>query len=312
VTIPSNLLSNNRPEFPLLSPDSRQRINPLRDWERGGVALNDPSQGHDVRDWVCWSDGLTVWVAPDPELTPIVAVQTGADISEVSLAFDQNMQPNVVYVDGGVTKLWWYDTLAAGMTTTSYPGYKTPMLTLDDKRDIATQTGANDIIFAYVREGLLCWRQQRERYAVERVLGAVPAPNTRIIGMGMSTGNRLQVKLTSPPAASYTDLLTDTLFVVSGTDVLPVHGGDVNEGRWRSKTFVLDEQPTFGWARVEGEYPVVVRFYGDGVLYYTSPSITSAKPFRIPARRFREWAVELVGSAPVVAVAVAQDVGELL
>jgi hypothetical protein len=312
MTIPNNLLSNDRPEFALLSPDDRQRLDPRRDWERGGVALNDPSQGLNVRDWAVWTDGATVWVAPDPELSPAVPLISGTGISEVSVAFDQSMQPSLAYVEQGTTKLWWFDTVANAMTTTTFAGCRTPMLTLDDKRDIATTNGNSDIIFAYVREGLLCWRQQRDRYNVEYQLGAVPTANSRIMGMGMSRGNRLQVKLSSPPAAVHTDLLTDTLFVVSADDVLPVATGDAQPANWRSKTFVFDEQPSFGWARVEGDYPVVVKLYGDGVLFFTSPPITSQKPFRVPARRFREWVVELEGATKVVAFAMAQDIGELL
>jgi hypothetical protein len=308
VTIPNNQLSSDRPESALLSPDNRVRLDPKVDWERGGVALNDSSQGLNVRDWKVWTDGIKVWVAPDPEGAPAVEVFAGADITEVSLAFDQNMQPTLALVDAGVTKLRWYDTLANAMTTTNFPGHKTPMLTLDDKRDIATQTGVNDIIFAYIREGLVCWRQQRDRYGAENQLGAAPSANSRILGVG----NRLQVKLSSPPAAVHTDPLTDTLFVVSADDVLPVATGDTQTANWRSKTFVLDEQPTFGWARVEGDYPVVVKLYGDGVLFFTSQPITSQKPFRVPARRFREWAVELEGATKVVAFAMAQDIGELL
>lgn len=310
MTIPGNLLSNDRPESPLLAPDDRQRTDPLQDWERGGVALNDPSQGHNVRDWKVWSDGLTIWVAPDPELTPRVAVQTGTDITEVSLGFDQNMQPTVAFVDAGVTKLWWYDTVGAAMTTTSFPGYKTPMLTLDDKRDIATQTGVNDIIFAYVRDGLLCWRQQRERYGVERVLGAVPAPNTRIVGMGMSTGNRLQIKLTIPPSALHADLLTDTLYVLTGEDIVGVERGTVDTAVWRSKTFVADQVPVMSWARLEGAYPLTFRLYGDGGLIQ-SKTVADDEPFRLKAGRWREWAVELEGSARAVTLRLGQSMDEV-
>lgn len=311
MTIPGNLLSNDRPESPLLAPDDRQRTDPLQDWERGGVALNDPSQGHDVRDWKVWSDGLTIWVAPDPELTPRVAVQTGADITEVSLGFDQNMQPTVAYVDGGVTKLWWYDTVGAAMTTTTYPGYKTPMLTLDDKRDIATQTGVNDIIFAYVRDDLLCWRQQRERYTVERVLGPVPYPNTRIIGMGMSTGNRLQVKLSVPTSASHVDISSGDMFLVSGDAVLQVDAGAVPGAVWRSRIYVFDTQPSFAWARVEADGPATVRVYADGSLIHTKFDVASNTPFRLPAKKAREWYVEIAGVARVVAVTLASSTAEL-
>lgn len=311
MSIPDNLLSNDRPESPLLSPDDRQRTDPRRDWERGGIALNNPDLGHDVRDWVAWTDGLTVWVAPDPELTPRVAVQSGTDITEVSLSFDQNMQPTLAYVDAGVTKLWWYDSALEAMTTTSYPGYKTPMLTLDDKRQKATNNGQNDIIFAYVRDGLLCWRQQRDRFTIERVLGAVPAPNTRIVGMGMSEGYRLQIKLTIPPSALHADLSEDVLFVASGEDILQVGSGSVDSAVWRSRVFVFDHMPSFAWCRVEADGPTTVRVYADGAVLYAKSGVVSNVAFRLPPTKAREWSVEVAGSDRVVAVVMASSSEEL-
>jgi hypothetical protein len=310
MTIPGNLLSNDRPEAPLLVPDDRRRLDPTVDWEKGGVALNDPSQGLNVRDWKAWTDGTKVYVAPDPEGVPAVQVFTGTDITEVSLAFDQNMQPTLAFVDSGVAKLWWYDTLAAGMTITSYPGYKTPMLTLDDKRDIATQTGVSDIIFAYIRDGLVCWRQQRERFGVERVLGAAPSSATRIVGMGMADNNRLQIKLTIIPTALHASLLTDTLYVLTGDDIVGVGKGAPETATWRSKTFQSNEVPVMGWARVLGDYPMVLRVIGDnGVRAIVN--VTSDDPVRLPSGRWREWAVEIEGTNRAIQLRLAQSVDEL-
>lgn len=310
MSIPGNLLTDDRPESPLLTPDNLERVDPRRDWERGGVALSDPTQGLNVRNWTAWTDGIAIFVAPYPEQTPAVQVQTGVDITEVSLAFDQNMQPNVVYVDDGLCKLWWYDSTIPGMTTTSFPGYRTPMLTLDDKRDRATNNGQNDIIFAYVRDGLLCWRQQRDRYTIERVLGALPNAATRIVGMGMAENNRLQIRLKVPPTSIHADRITDTLYVLTGEDIVGVERGPVASGTWKSKTFVTNEVPVLSWARIEGAYPLTFRLYADGAVVQVK-TVANDEPFRLKSGRWREWAVEIEGTTRVLGIRLAQSVEEL-
>src|SRR5690606_35250660 len=71
----------------------------LQDWELGGVALNDPSQGLSVKVWHAFAthdhdtDVVTVWVeAPG---VPATELFSGIGITEIALAFDQNMNPFV-------------------------------------------------------------------------------------------------------------------------------------------------------------------------------------------------------------------------
>lgn len=309
MSLPGDVLSATPVAAPLLAPDNAVRLKLTEDFERGGVALNDPSQGLDVRDWRVFTDGTGVWVVPVPALgAEPVLLLTGSGITEVALAFDQNMQPTVAYVEAGLLKLWWYDSLLGAMTTTSYPGATGPMLTLDDKR--RTQLGGSDILFAYVREGFAYWRQQRDRYGVEYLMGETLGA-VRITQLGMGENGRVQFKMLSVPRGGFTDLLTDKLFVINGQELSPVNDGDVQEAVWRSKTFVADEQPALPWARIDGDYPAQLRLYGDGELVYATPPITSAQPFRLPAQRWREWAVEVVASSRVVEVSMAHSREEL-
>lgn len=309
MSLPGNDLSSVPVGSPLLAPDELERLSLLEDFERGGVALNDPTQGLNVRDWRAWSDGEGVWVASLPAggSAPTLLF-TGSGITEVSLAFDQNMQATVAYVEGGTVKLRWFDTTINAMTVTSFPGAVGPMLTLDDKRPVASAT--NDVIFAYVRAGNAYYRQQRDRYAVEYLLGSAFGA-VRILQLGMGTNGRLQFKMVSQPRGAYADLPTDRLFVTNGQDLFAVGDGDVQSAIWRSKTFTLNEQPAPGWARIEGDYPAQLRVIGDGEVVYTTPPITSPQPFRLPAQRWREWAVEIVSSARVVEVALAHSREEL-
>lgn len=113
--------------------------------------------------------------------------------------------------------------------------------------------------------------------------------------------------------AVFTDLLTDTLYVVNGSDVLPLFRGETLTGTWRSKVIVRDDHPGFGWLRVNGEMtgPVTVRLYDDGVLFY-EVVVTGRDPARIPAGRKREWEIEVESGSRTTTVTLATSAKELL
>lgn len=168
----------------------------LTSLELGGVALNDASQGRQVKTWRAWIEGgTTIKVAPLPGLTPETTLVVGVNITTVSLAFDSNMQPAVAYLENGTLKLRWYDVTVSGFVITSFPGCTFGRVSSDDKRE--AQEGASDVIFAYVRAGNVYWREQRDRYLVERLVGAAPA-GFRFVQLGMNAQGRLQFRLVSP------------------------------------------------------------------------------------------------------------------
>lgn len=192
MALPYNQISAEPRQAAYLAPDDRDTSR-LVSLELGGVAINDGSQGREVRNWRARisSDGAQVLIEPEDESSAPVVFVTDAGITECALAFDGNMQPAVAYVAGGVVKLRWFDTLAADFTTTSYPGAKWPKVCTDDKR--SSQVGASDVVLAYVRaDGMLVWRQQRDRYTVEREVGPAPYPLRRV---GMNAERRLQFEL---------------------------------------------------------------------------------------------------------------------
>jgi len=176
-----------------LAPDSGD-ISASVSLERGGVALNDASLGRLVQDWRAWIEGgTTIKVAPLPSLVPeTVLVSGGVNITAVSVAFDSNMQPAVAYLEDGLLKLRWFDILLPGFRTDSFAGCAYGKLSSDDKR--AGQEGASDVIFAYLRAGNLYWREQRDRYLVERLVGPAPA-GFKLQTVGMNAIGRLQFKL---------------------------------------------------------------------------------------------------------------------
>jgi hypothetical protein len=308
MALPDNALSSTPVASPLIAPDSDPRADFSEDYERAGVAVNDPTQGLDVKTWRGWTDGTSVFVAPLPTLSPVTTVVTGANITEVALSFDQNMEPTVAYVEGGMVKLRWYDSQAGSTVTTSWLGVRSPMLTLDDKR--ATAGSTSDIIFAYIRDGQARYRQQRDRYNVEYTLGPVPGPSSRLLRVGMGVNNRLQFKVSAPPSALHADLLTDTIYVLSAGSVVGLDTGTPQVAVWRSKTFQTDETPVMAWARLEGHYPLKFRLYADGAMVQVT-EVASGEPFRLRSIRCKEWSVELEGSVRAQRVSMAQAADDL-
>lgn len=113
--------------------------------------------------------------------------------------------------------------------------------------------------------------------------------------------------------ALYTDLRTDTLYKVVGETVLPQFEGALLSATYKTGRVVLDTHPTFAWLRLEGPVTsAVAKLYGDGALYHTTAAITGNTPVRIPARRFREWEVEVVSAGRVTDVTLASSSAELL
>lgn len=162
-------------------------------WEMGGVAISDPSQGLNVKLWSLTGekqdDGTIDLVLSAPGVPNTVPV-SGADITECDLAFDQNMRVFICYVQAGLTKFYWYDTVSSVYTTTTLAaGVRTPRCTLDDHRTFNVSN--SDIILMYVNGSNLCYRQQRDRYGVEYVLKLV-GPEAGLVYVAMNDQNRLQ------------------------------------------------------------------------------------------------------------------------
>lgn len=191
MAMPENIFSDPPVPAAFLPPDDRVRLDPLIDYELGGIALGDPSQGLQVQVWECRVaagmiqvriEGVGLW-------TNVIG---DTDITEVSLAFDQNMRPTVSYMAGGVCKLYWYDADIAAFTTSVFAGGSSPVVMMDDKR--AMEIGLNDILLFYVLGGRVIHRLQRDRFLIAYDLAPVPAGSTRIQRAGMSVANRIQVE----------------------------------------------------------------------------------------------------------------------
>lgn len=191
MSLPQNAESLVPVPSAFLTPDDEVTI-AMIDYEAGGVAIQDPSQGLTGYTWKIFQVNLDVFVqrnGADP-----VLLFSQDNITSLSLAFDQNMRPNVAYtLADGTVALRWFDSTIQNFRTTNFGTARCPRLTLDDKRIEMTTT--SDVLFFYIKGDELCWRQQRDRYGVERVLVNGILPTTVLKNVGMNTVYRIQFEL---------------------------------------------------------------------------------------------------------------------
>ena len=184
-------LSTSAVYAPFNEPDDIESENALEDWELGGRALNDSSEGLQVHTWhgFALSNGQVYLEAPGQ---PSTLIFTAAGITEMRFTFDQNMRPFIAYTQNLRPKIRWYDTVGGGNVITQLTdGDRNLRCALDDKRDMQTSQGANDIILTYLRGSSLYYRQQRDRYGVEYLLtNSIPAQY--LLRFGMNRIGRLQ------------------------------------------------------------------------------------------------------------------------
>ena len=191
--MPTNTLSTTAVPGDFLYPDNLEG-GLLRDYEYGGIALQDPSEGLRYQVWTVELVGDDVVLsAPN---TPQIVQFTRSDITELSLTFDHNMNPTIAFVQAGVAKFWWFDTVLLAQVFTTLPvGSTNPRVAHDDKR--AMESNTSDVMLAYVRSGNLYTRMQRDRYTIEYLQATgVTLPLRKI---GMTDKNRLQFQFGLEP-----------------------------------------------------------------------------------------------------------------
>lgn len=181
--IPNNALSSQPVQEAFLVPT---RLNALIDYEWGGIGIGNVLTGRSSHLWrsayvngqIILSNGIQTHT-----------VATIANVQSISFAFDLNMNPYVAYtlVDGRCF-FQWHDPIVGNSTTTEYVGVSDMQLTLDDFRP--TQNAQADVILAYIKQGILCVRNQRERFDMEHSLGQFDG----LLQMGMMQNHRLGFK----------------------------------------------------------------------------------------------------------------------
>lgn len=178
----------------ILPPNNKPR-QPFVDWELGGVAISDPSQGSKVKEWkATYESGSGTVTLEAAGVTPTV-VLTKAGMTWMGFCFDQNMRPLIAWTESDKEGyLYWYDSSASDYVTWNFgSNIVSPQLTLDEKADRGSST--NDVILMYIRDSDLNFRVQRERFLTERTWGTGLATGTKIKNFGMSSVFRLQAEV---------------------------------------------------------------------------------------------------------------------
>lgn len=191
--LPDDVLSTRVVASTLLLPDGRQG-GMLHDFEMGGIALNDGSQGIDLQLWVCWvdrTDNVRVREYAGVGAGTVLFNQPG--VIRLSLSFDSNMQPAIAYEIDEEVRFFWFDSLSSGFVTTSYAGARTPRVTHDDKRDF--EASKSDVLLVYLRDDGLYQRKQRDRYLIEYPLEVSLPKTLRLVNVAMGTNYRVHFEM---------------------------------------------------------------------------------------------------------------------
>jgi hypothetical protein len=179
---PTPIISNFQPPYD-------QPYQPLLQNVLGGVAIGNASLGRQVKIWTVAYNGVSITVKPIDG--PIAFTLVAANVQTVSLAFDNNMGLVIAWqVIGGGSNLYYFDTLTSQYITRLFAGTTSCRVCVDDARDF--YTSQSDVIFSYTLGTNLYWRQQRDRYDNQYLIG----PTTKLLRKAApNTGNRLQFQL---------------------------------------------------------------------------------------------------------------------
>lgn len=169
-------------------PPNDTAYNPLSQIIWGGIAVNDPSAGRQYQFWETFYDSGDIKMKPVTGSVEFTYTAPNATI--VSGAFDQNMDPVVAWVDtGNVATIYYFGP--SGYTTLSVNDVSSMRLVVDDSRDF--YSAGSDILFCYVKNDVLCYRLQRDNYAIEYQIGAAYGKTLKRVGL--TDKNRVQFEL---------------------------------------------------------------------------------------------------------------------
>lgn len=169
MALPENVLSSTGVGGTYVYPDNLVHT-PFLDYEMAGSAIGVGLDGLLVKVWTCFYEDNAVKVLPLGDAGPATTLFSLAGITELSFSFDRSMRPAVAYMKDFQGFLYWYDTTINAYVTSSLGFIRSPRVTHDDKRYRADQT--SDVLVAYLKNDALCYRQQRDRYTVERILAS--------------------------------------------------------------------------------------------------------------------------------------------
>lgn len=200
MALPGNAFSSQPVRGDYLPPYDRDQADPLVDWETGGTALEDASAGLQVQIWrltVIRATGDFI-VTPESFGAPTTVITRPGFIRRAGLAFDQLMRPVLGWIQDDVLYLRWFDATINQQVISSFGPVDDMRVLLDDPRSLQTVAGTSDALLFYVRAGKIFYRQQRDRYTIERELATFTDPNALVRSYGRTTRNRIEFEVRQP------------------------------------------------------------------------------------------------------------------
>lgn len=193
MSLPENVLASTGVTGTYLYPDNLAHTK-LLDYELAGQAIGNGAGGMQIQVWTCFYESGTIRVRVLGDEGAGTAVLSVANVTELSFSFDRSMRPAIAYiVDNAQAYLYWYDTTILAYRTTSLGFVRCVRVTHDDKRLRSDQT--SDVLVAYLNQDALCYRQQRDRYTVERVLATGIPEDADLLQAGMTDRLRVEFKV---------------------------------------------------------------------------------------------------------------------
>lgn len=109
--------------------------------------------------------------------------------------------------------------------------------------------------------------------------------------------------------ATFRDPITDSLYLLSGTNVQKFNTGSLLTLTLRSRTVRETKPINYPWAQVVASaYPVTLSIVADNVTRVNARVVNSDAPFRLPGGfKATEWRIELSSTNPVTAVHLAES-----
>lgn len=151
------------------SPYDKRRV-ALIDWSRGGVGIQDASEGLDVYDWRGYLNGSNALVLEIPGVLAAAVVYTfPVTALEIAFGFDTNMNTVIGWTDEN-DDAWfrWFDPTIPGHTNIELAaGSHSVRIAADDVRDSQADAGITDTVVAYMRAGAVYYRLLRDRFETE-------------------------------------------------------------------------------------------------------------------------------------------------
>lgn len=193
MALPLGIITPEPVYAPFLAPLQDWEYDPFQEMVIGGTAIGDGAAGREVQNWVISYASGVIEVSPEngaPQFS--LAVE---DVLTVSLGFDSNMAVAIAYQTAAGANFYYFSAILNAYTTLTVAGATSCRSSVDDPR--LFDSGASDVIFAYVLDEVLYYRQQRDRYTIQYTVG--PAAGQTLIKMSFTTLNRMQFELQALP-----------------------------------------------------------------------------------------------------------------